>query len=68
MPQRNKGQLKIFFSYAESIGKTQAMLKAAQSVKSQGIDVLVGYIAPHSPKNLGLLERLGAFLPIAQRR
>ena len=66
MPQRNKGQLKIFFSYAESIGKTQAMLKAAQSVKSQGIDVLVGYIAPHSSKEtLALLEGLELLPPIA---
>lgn len=66
MPQRNKGKLKIFFSYAESIGKTQAMLKAAQSVKSQGIDVLVGYIAPHSSKEtLALLEGLELLPPIA---
>ena len=66
MPQRNKGQLKIFFSYAESIGKTQAMLKAAQSVKSQGVDVLVGYIAPHSSKEtLALLEGLELLPPIA---
>ncbi|MGM9627033.1 MAG: DUF4118 domain-containing protein [Faecousia sp.] len=66
MPQRNKGKLKIFFSYAESIGKTQAMLKAAQSVKSQGVDVLVGYIAPHSSKEtLALLEGLELLPPIA---
>ena len=48
MNNEKKGQLKIFFSYAESIGKTQAMLKAAQIAKSQGLDVLVGYIAPHT--------------------
>ena len=66
MQQRNKGQLKIFFSYAESIGKTQAMLKAAQSVKAQGVDVLVGYIAPHSSKEtLALLEGLEQLPPIA---
>ena len=46
MPQRKKGQLKIFFSYAESIGKTEAMLKAACAAQKQGVDVLVGYIAP----------------------
>lgn len=48
MKQEKKGQLKIFFSYAESIGKTQAMLKAAQTAKAQGLDVLIGYIAPHT--------------------
>ncbi|MGN1002161.1 MAG: sensor histidine kinase KdpD, partial [Oscillospiraceae bacterium] len=65
MPQHSKGQLKVFFSYAESIGKTQAMLKAAQSAKEQGVDVLVGYIAPHSSKEtLALLEGLERLPPI----
>ena len=36
VPQRAKGQLKIFFSYAESIGKTEAMLKAAQCFDKLG--------------------------------
>lgn len=49
MYQIGQGKLKIFFSYAESIGKTQAMLKAALSVKEQGTDVIVGYIASHTP-------------------
>lgn len=49
MYQIVQGKLKIFFSYAESIGKTQAMLKAAWSVKEQGTDVVVGYIAAHTP-------------------
>ena len=48
VPQPAKGRLKIFFSYAESIGKTQAMLKAACAARAQGVDVLVGYIAPHT--------------------
>lgn len=59
MKQTEKGRLKIFFSYAESIGKTQAMLKAARTAKARGVDVLVGYIAPHtSEETLFLLEGL----------
>ena len=59
MKQVKQGQLKIFFSYAENIGKTQAMLKAAQTAKSQGVDVLIGYIAPHaSIETLALMEGL----------
>ena len=50
MTQAKKGRLKIFFSYAESIGKTQAMLKAALTAKKQGVDVVVGYIAMHTIK------------------
>lgn len=48
MEPKKNGQLKIFFSYAESIGKTQAMLHAACGVQAQGVDVVVGYIAPHT--------------------
>ncbi len=59
MEQSAKGHLKIFFSYADSIGKTQAMLKAAQTAKAHGLDVLAGYIAPHtSPETLALLKDL----------
>lgn len=45
MKRPDKGQLKIFFSYAESIGKTEAMLKAGIKAKKEGIDVVAGYIA-----------------------
>ena len=36
-----KGQLTIFFSYAEGSGKTQTMLRAARKAKEQGLSVLV---------------------------
>ncbi|MDO4328961.1 MAG: sensor histidine kinase KdpD [Lachnospiraceae bacterium] len=65
MNQHQKGHLKIFFSYADSIGKTQAMLKAAQTARLQGIHVLVGYMAPHtSPDTLLLLEGLEQLPPL----
>ena len=63
MPQRKKGQLKIFFSYAESIGKTEAMLKAACAAQKQGVDVLVGYIAPHTAPQTRALQRSLPCLP-----
>lgn len=31
-----KGKLKIFFGYSAGVGKTYAMLKAAQDLKSLG--------------------------------
>lgn len=59
MKQTEKGCLKIFFGYAESIGKTQAMLKAAQSAKLQGVEVVIGYITHHTSKEtLALLDGL----------
>ncbi len=45
MLQTRQGHLKIFFSYAKNSGKTLAMLKAAQEAKTQGVSVLIGYIA-----------------------
>ncbi len=38
------GKLKIFFGYAAGVGKTYAMLEAAQELKKENVDVVVGYI------------------------
>ncbi len=46
--KQNKGNLKIFFGYAAGVGKTYAMLKEAHNEKQHGIDVVVGYIEPHT--------------------
>lgn len=54
-----KGKLKIFFGYAAGVGKTYAMLDAAHQAKSNGIDVVVGYIEPHTrPETMLLLNGL----------
>ena len=46
--RNKKGKLKIFFGYAAGVGKTFSMLEAAHEMKNAGIDVVVGYIEPHS--------------------
>ena len=57
--EKEEGTLKIFFGYAAGVGKTYAMLEAARRAKSQGIDVAVGYIEPHTrPETMALLEGL----------
>ncbi|EGT3616946.1 sensor histidine kinase KdpD [Clostridium perfringens] len=54
-----RGKLKIFFGYAAGVGKTYAMLEAAHSAKNMGIDVVVGYVEPHTrPETVALLEGL----------
>lgn len=62
MPQtacQPAGKLKIFFGYAAGVGKTHAMLEAARLAAQSGIDVVVGYIAPHTgPETLSLLRGL----------
>lgn len=42
-----RGRLKIFFGMAPGVGKTFAMLAAAQRMASQGIDVVVGVVETH---------------------
>ena len=43
----SRGKLKIFLGYAAGVGKTYAMLEAAHQRKTQGIDVVVGYVETH---------------------
>ncbi|HEY1012953.1 MAG TPA: universal stress protein, partial [Herpetosiphonaceae bacterium] len=42
-----RGRLKIFFGAAAGVGKTYAMLEAAQQRRQQGVDVVAGYIQSH---------------------
>ena len=59
-----RGQLKIFFGYAAGVGKTYAMLEAARRAKASGIDVVAGYIEPHTrPETMALLEGLEQLPP-----
>ncbi|MFD3166862.1 DUF4118 domain-containing protein [Herpetosiphon sp. NSE202] len=45
--QAQRGRLKVFFGAAAGVGKTYAMLQAAQQRHAEGIEVLVGYIETH---------------------
>ncbi len=42
-----RGRLKIFLGYAAGVGKTYAMLEAAHQRKSEGVDVVIGYVETH---------------------
>ncbi len=58
------GRLKIFFGYAAGVGKTYAMLDDAQQQQKFGVDVLVGYVEPHTrPDTIALLKGLPALPP-----
>ena len=62
--QSKKGRLKIFFGYAAGVGKTYAMLDDAQEQFRCGVDVLVGYVEPHTrPETMQLLRGLPALPP-----
>lgn len=56
---KSGGKLKIFFGYAAGVGKTYAMLEAAHRAKDAGVDVVAGYIEPHTrPETTALLDGL----------
>lgn len=56
-----RGKLKIFFGAAPGVGKTYAMLQAAHKAKTEGADLVIGYVEPHMrPETLALLEGLEA--------
>lgn len=60
-----EGQLKIFFGAAPGVGKTYAMLGAAQQKLSEGVDVAAGVVETHGRKET---EALLAGLEVIPRR
>ena len=51
---RQRGRLKIFFSYADGTGKTRAMLRAAHEAKKGGLDVVAGILEGEAAAARGL--------------
>ena len=43
-----RGKLKVFFGAAPGVGKTYSMLEAARKAAKEGMEVVVGYVEPHS--------------------
>ncbi|MBA3237972.1 MAG: DUF4118 domain-containing protein [Parachlamydiaceae bacterium] len=57
--ESRKGKLKIFLGIAPGVGKTFAMLKEAQILKKENVDLVVGLIDTHGRKEtIVLLEGL----------
>ena len=47
MPRAGRGRLKVFLGAAPGVGKTFAMLQAAQAQLRQGVDLRVGVVETH---------------------
>ncbi len=45
--KQQRGKLKIFFGMVAGVGKTYAMLQAAQQRHIEGVEVVIGYIETH---------------------
>jgi two-component system sensor histidine kinase KdpD len=55
--QDKRGHLKIFLGYAAGVGKTYSMLEAAHQRKTEGVDVVVGYVETHKRAETELLVK-----------
>ncbi|MBJ6724475.1 sensor histidine kinase [Geomesophilobacter sediminis] len=64
--QEASGKLKIFLGYAAGVGKTYAMLEAAQQRLRDGRDVVVGYVESHGRSETDLLLQGLESVPKAQ--
>ena len=57
--QEGRGRLKIFLGAVPGVGKTYAMLEAAQVRRREGVDVVVGIVETHGrPETEALLQGL----------
>jgi two-component system sensor histidine kinase KdpD len=53
--RQGRGQLKVFVGMCPGVGKTYAMLEAAQRELGSGRDVVVGYVETHGRKETDAL-------------
>ena len=60
-----RGRLKVFFGMSPGVGKTYAMLRAAQQALRDGVDLVVGIVETHRRPET---EALLAGLPVIPRR
>ena len=63
--QSRRGRLKVFFGMSPGVGKTYAMLRAAQQELKDGTDLVVGIVETHGRTDT---EALLAGLPVIPRK
>jgi two-component system sensor histidine kinase KdpD len=51
MPNKERGKLRLYMGYAAGVGKTYRMLEEGQALKSQGVDIVIGYFESHDRKD-----------------
>ena len=62
--QAKRGKLRIYFGSSAGVGKTYAMLAAAQKLKGEGRDILAGVLETHGrAETAALLEGLEILAP-----
>ena len=62
--RRRRGRLKVFFGASPGVGKTYAMLEAAQRMRATGADVVIGWVETHGrAETAALAEGLPRLAP-----
>ncbi len=61
-----RGKLKIFFGYVAGVGKTYAMLEAAQRQVAAGADLVAGYVETHRRRETDALLSGLEVLPLLE--
>lgn len=65
---KRRGHLKVFLGYASGVGKTYALLQAANQARQRGLDVVVGYAETYnSIETAALLSALES-IPVKKVR
>src|SRR6185369_6211403 len=55
--KQGRGRLKVFFGMAPGVGKTYAMLEAAQRERAAGRDIVIGCVETHGRKETEALTQ-----------
>src|SRR6516162_7092361 len=66
LEKSRRGKLKIYIGHAAGVGKTYQMLEDAHALKSQGVDVVVGFVETHGRAETA--ERVGDLEVIPRRQ
>lgn len=61
--QNKRGRLRLFFGMAAGVGKTYEMLKAAQELVKEGVDVWIGILETHGRFETQKMTEGLAFIP-----
>jgi two-component system sensor histidine kinase KdpD len=62
--RQQRGRLKIFFGACAGVGKTYALLNNAQTLRVQGIDVVVGIVETHGRRDTADMLKNLEILPL----
>jgi two-component system sensor histidine kinase KdpD len=63
---RRRGRLKVFFGASPGVGKTYAMLEAAQRMRGTGVDVVIGWVETHGRAETAALAEGIPRLPLRE--